>query len=584
MKLVSELKRRNVLRMAALYAVASWLIMQVVGVLIDLINLPDFIGVITLWLIAVGFPIALVFSWFYEITPEGISLEKSVDSEVSISQVTGRRLDFIVISLLLAAVILFAFDKWWAQGPPEKSIAVMPFVNMSGDPDQEYFSDGISEEVLNLLAKIPDLRVISRSSAFSYKGKAINVSDIAQELNVGHILEGSVRKAGDRVRITVQLIDARLDTHLWSETYDRMLSDIFATQDEIATEVVTKLEITLLGSAPSVEETDPQAFSLRLQGDHVGRQSTAESYVLSNELYERALAIDPEYVQAMVHLAINYCNQANWGLRPPQEAFASARELLKRALTLDPRNAGAYAMLGWIAMKYDSDLSEAAGYFERALEIEPYNHGIIAIAAAFSHSIGRFEEGVALEEFKVSRDPANPVSHANLALGYMTVARWDEAIASYRIALQLSPGFHGANYGIGKALLLKGDANNAEIAMLQETSESYRLGGLAIVYATLKNDVASDEALTELINMFETSDAYNIAYVFSYRGEVDRAFEWLEKAVEYNDPGLSEIAGEVLFSRLHDDPRWLPFLSTVGKSPTQLAVVDFNVDIPEPAP
>ena len=225
MGLISELRRRNVLRMAVLYAIAAWLIMQVAEVIMDLANLPDWIGPTILGLLAVGFPIALIFSWFYELTPEGLSLEKDVDRAESITHVTGRRLDFIVISLLLAAVILFAYDKWWIGGPPEQSIAVLAFDNMSADPDQEYFSDGISEELLNLLAQIPELTVISRSSSFSFKGKDIAIPTLAEQLNVAHVLEGSVRKVGNRVRITAQLIDARSDSHLWSASYERNLDD-----------------------------------------------------------------------------------------------------------------------------------------------------------------------------------------------------------------------------------------------------------------------------------------------------------------------------------------------------------------------
>jgi TolB-like protein len=205
--------------MAVLYVVAAWLIMQVAGVLIDLGSLPEWIGPIVLPLLVIGFPIALILSWFYEITPEGISLEKNVEAAESITHVTGRRIDFIVIALLCAAVIVFAYDKWWVGPPPEKSIAVLAFENMSGDPDQEYLSDGISEELLNLLAKIPELDVRARSSAFSFKGKNVAIPTIAQQLNVAYVLEGSVRKAGSRVRITAQLIEASSDSHLWSESF-----------------------------------------------------------------------------------------------------------------------------------------------------------------------------------------------------------------------------------------------------------------------------------------------------------------------------------------------------------------------------
>ncbi|MCZ6826123.1 MAG: adenylyl cyclase, partial [Gammaproteobacteria bacterium] len=234
MSIVRELKRRNVFRMAVLYMVAAWLIMQVTEVLITLANLPHWIGPTIIWLLAIGFPISLIFSWFYELTPEGISLEKDIDPEQSITHVTGRRLDFIIISMLIAAVILFAYDKWWTRGPPEKSIAVLPFMNMSDDPEQEYFSDGISEELLNVLAKIPGLRVVARSSSFQFKGENRDIIDIGQQLNVAHVLEGSVRRAGGQLRITAQLIDASNGFHLWSETYDRELVNIFAVQDEIA--------------------------------------------------------------------------------------------------------------------------------------------------------------------------------------------------------------------------------------------------------------------------------------------------------------------------------------------------------------
>ena len=269
MSLYHELKRRNVPRMAVLYAVAAWLVMQIAEVVIGLANLPDWVGPAMLWLLAIGFPIALVLSWFYELTPEGISHEKDVDLEHSINHVTSRRMDFIVIAMLCAAVILFSYDKWWTGGPPDKSIAVLPFVNMSDDSEQEYSSDGISEELINLLTKIPELRVIARTSAFSYKGKDVRLSQIAEELKVNHILEGSVRKAGDRIRITAQLIEAGNEAHLWSETFDRSLINIFDIQDEIAASVVEQLKITLLGSQHKAQEINPEAYALWLQAQHL---------------------------------------------------------------------------------------------------------------------------------------------------------------------------------------------------------------------------------------------------------------------------------------------------------------------------
>ena len=354
MSIVREIKRRNVFRMAVLYIVAAWLIMQVTEVLITLTNLPHWIGPIIIWLLAIGFPISLIFSWFYEITPEGISLEKDVDPEQSITLVTGRRLDFIIISMLVAAVILFAYDKWWIGGPPEKSIAVLAFTNMSDDPEQEYFSDGISEELLNLLSKIPQLTVISRSSAFSFKGKDITIPEVAKQLNVALVLEGSVRRDGDRLRITAQLIEASSDSHLWSQSYDREFGDIFAVQDEISTAIVNALKEHLgLQVEVAVRRRyteNPEAYDAYLQG-----WALIESFNLgvdgpakldaARQHFDRALALDSAYPLAFVGLAFVESYYA-WIGEGTGENIARAEKYARRALAFDPGLSEAYAVLG----------------------------------------------------------------------------------------------------------------------------------------------------------------------------------------------------------------------------------------------
>ena len=461
----------------------------------------------------------------------------------------------------------------------DKSIAVLPFVNMSEDASNEFFSDGISEELLNLLAKIPELRVISRSSAFSYKGKDINLGQVAKELKVAHILEGSVRKAGNQVRITAQLIEARSDTHLWSETYDRQLDDIFAIQDEIAYAVVEQLKITLLGAVPKVKETDPAAYALYLQGRHFSWQRSAEGFKQAQTLLRKALAIDPDYAAAWAELSSVYIYQLNLGLLPSDEGLTLAREAVNKALTLDPDHALAHASLGWIAMTYDNDLAAAARHFERALQLEPANPSILRNTATLNASFGRLDEALALTEFVVSRDPVNPAASSNQGLYFLSAGRWDEAIASYRTALTLSPGLSGGQYGIGAALLLKGEPQAALEAMQLEDS-IWGMIGLPLAYHALGRKDESDAALAALIEKYEQGAAYNIAYVLAYRGEADRAFEWLEKAVVYKDGGLSEILGERLFANIHDDPRWPLYLESIGKSPEQLAAIEFKVTQP----
>jgi TolB-like protein/Tfp pilus assembly protein PilF len=418
MRLVSELRRRNVLRMAVLYAVAAWLIMQAAEVIIDLAHLPDWIGPTTLGLLAVGFPIALIFSWFYEITPEGISLEKDVDPQESITQVTGRRLDFIVISLLCAGLILFAYDKWWIGPPPEKSIAVLAFANMSGDPDQEYFSDGISEELLNLLAQIPELRVISRSSSFSFKGKDIAIPTVAKQLNVAHVLEGSVRKMGNRVRITAQLIEASSDSHLWSQSYDRELDDIFAVQDEIAAAISDALKVKLAlvaGGAvrPTViKATNTDAYDAYLQGRELIHHRNREPMEEAVRHLERSLRLDNNFAPAHAQLAIATMLLTSYVASPREEARRTANRHLDRAQELEPDLAEAHGGRALLAI-YAPDSESTIEHARKALASNPnyidaMNWLLIALGA-----LGRYEEADPIRTQMLVTDPLSIIGRAN---------------------------------------------------------------------------------------------------------------------------------------------------------------------------
>jgi TolB-like protein/Tfp pilus assembly protein PilF len=615
MSLLRELKRRNVFRVGAAYVVLAWLLIQVSDTVLPRLQLPEWSVTLVIALLSLGFPVVLFFAWAFEYTPEGLKKEKDIDRSESITHMTGRKLDYVIIGMLLVAVSYFGIDRFVfeparnaaqqrdhsdrlaaaveegrkaaateqaAVAPNDKSIAVLPFVNMSDDAANEYFSDGISEELLNLLSKIPELRVISRSSAFSYKGKDLKLAQVAAELNVAHILEGSVRKAGQRVRITAQLIEASSDSHLWSETYDRQLDDIFAIQDEIAATVVEQLKVTLLGAVPQVQETDAKAYALYLQARHLGRQVTAEGFEQSIALYEQALAIDSEYADAWDGLAGNYVNQAAMGLLPVAEGYTMARAAVERALAIDPNHAAAHDSLGWIAMMHDHNLAQSARHFERALELDPGDPRIIGHAAELLISLGRLDEAIALEEYYVARDPVNPAGHGNLGLKYLYAGRWDEAIAVFQTALRLSPGRLVAHYGIGAALLMKGEAGAALAAMQQESLEDARLLGLAQVHHTLGDLAASDAALAVVIEKHEKDAAYYIAVVLAWRNEADRAFEWLDRAVAYSARGLSAIAVQPEFGNLHDDPRWLPFLESIGKAPAQLDAIEFKVTLPAP--
>ena len=493
----------------------------------------------------------------------------------------------VAIGLLVLGAVVAAFmivsrrPTTSLTAIPEKSIAVLPFVDMSAGKDQEYFSDGISEELLNLLAKIPQLQVTARTSSFAFKGKETGIPEIARTLHVAHVLEGSVRKAGNSVRITAQLIKAGTDTHLWSQTYDRKLDDIFAIQDEIAADVVKQLKITLLGAAPKARTTDPEAYALYLQAVQLGRQFTAEPFQQSDALYRKVLAIDPRYAPAWYGLARNFGNETGQGLLPGKEGFAQAREAAVRALAIDPDYAPAHAQLGWIAMYGDSDLVGAAQHLERALALDPADLRVLTTSVTLLQSLGRLDEALALEEAAVRRDPVNVTTLFNLGYHQRMAGRLDAAIASFRTVLSLSPSNGGAHCQLGVALLLKGDAKGALAEIEQETSEIYKMIGLPMAYHALGRKADSDAALAALIAKYEKDGPSNIASVYAYRGEADQAFEWLDKAVEYGDGGLGEIVTDNLFDKIHADPRWLAFLRKIGKAPEQLAKVEFKVTLPQ---
>jgi TolB-like protein/Flp pilus assembly protein TadD len=588
--LFAELRRRNVFRAGAFFLAATWALAQGISQLGPAIGLPDWT---TRWFLVaavIGFPFWIAFAWFYEFTPEGLKRESEIEPHESITHHTGRKLDFAIIAIMAVAIVLLVTDRFVlhhgvneeAAFPiAEHSIAVLPFVNMSDEKSNEYFSDGISEELLNLLAKIPQLQVTARTSSFSFKGKEVAIPEIARTLHVANVLEGSVRKAGNSVRITAQLIKAGTDTHLWSQTYDRKLDDIFAIQDEIAADVVKQLKLTLLGAALKVRTTDPEAYALYLQAVQLGRQGTAESFQQSDALLHKVLAIDPRFAPAWGGLARNFINETSQGLLSDKEGFAQAREAGMKALAIDPDYAQAHSTLAWIAAFGDNDLAGGAQHLKRALALDPADLEVLRNSATLLADLGRLDEALALEEAVVRRDPVNVNALFNLGLFQRTAGRLDAAIASYRTVLSLSPGNGGAHANLGTALLQKGDAQGALAEIEQETSENWKMIGLPMAYHALGRKADSDAALAALIAKWEKDSPYNIAYVYAYRGESDKAFEWLDKAVEYGDPGLGEIVTENLFDKIHADPRWLSFLRKIGKAPEQLAKIEFKVTLPQ---
>jgi TolB-like protein/tetratricopeptide (TPR) repeat protein len=591
----AELKRRNVYKVAVAYAVVAWLLIQAASILFPTYEAPAWLMQVFVAIVALGFPIALVIAWAFELTPEGMKRTDEVEHS-TLSRWSRRKFVALIVTVALIAAGLLVFklvgipqsrdravrstaesDGSRDRGPlPENSIAVLPFVNMSEDKTNEFFSDGISEELLNVLAKIPQLKVAARTSSFSFKGKGVEIPEIARQLRVANVLEGSVRRSGDQVRITAQLIRASEGYHLWSQTYDRKMDDIFKIQDEIAGEVVKELKVKLLGQAPKVRTTDPKAYALYLQSRELGRQNTPEAFAQSDALYRQVLEIDPRYAPAWNGLAANFISKTSMAVLSSEEGHVRAREAAEKTLQMDPDYAPAHAQLGWIAIA-GNDSANAARHLQRALALDPTDLDVLRNAATLLSSLGRLDEALALTQVIVGRDPVNVPALVKLGLYQRQAGRYDAAIASLRTVLSLSPGRGGAHAELGTTLILKGDAPAALAEIEQEKPGNWRMIGLPMAYCALERKAEATAALEALITKTEKDSAYNIAYVYAFCGDADKAFEWLDKALAYQDGGLGVILPENLFDKIHSDPRWLPFLRKLGKAPDQLARIEFKV-------
>lgn len=582
MSVFTELRRRNVYRIAAAYAVAAWLVIQLVETIFPAFGFDEAATRVAVIVLIIGFVPAVVLAWVFEITPQGLRLDTRGDSRIGPDPRASRRLDQVIIAILVIAVAYFALDKFIltepneaapeeaiAQVPIGGAIAVLPFVDMSPGGDQAYFSDGISEELLNLLSRIPELRVVSRSSSFAFKDKNTHARDIARELNVNYILEGSVRKDGDRVRITAQLIDALTDTHLWSGTFDRELEDIFAIQDEIATSVIPALEIELLHKLPITTEADSEAYTLYLQGVHFYRQRTSQALENAVDYLLRSIEIDSSYAPSWVALASAYINQGHTGQRDYSEAYELATKAIDEALKLDPDLPFAHSARAWVAFHFERDYAKSARHFRIARTLFPNSNVILANSSALLTHLGRVDESLRLLSRSIALQPADSVAYEMRALRLMRLGRLEEAEADINKAIQLSPG-SGFHYG-NRALLrlLQGRPLEAIVDTEKADHESLRLAILAMANNDLGLQEASDEAIGALLAGHADASSYNIAMVFAWRGESDKAFDWLDRAISHGQ-SVYGIKTDPFFRALTDDPRWDTMLERLGLTDAQV--------------
>jgi TolB-like protein len=593
--MLKELRRRNVHRVAIVYLAGSWLLIQIVATLT-----PTFFSEglfrTTVILLTIGFIPALILAWKFEWTPEGLQREADVPAKTPRSD--PRMFDRLITATLVLAVAFFAVDRFaldpardealqqqaeergraaaLVESYGDKSIAVLPFADMSPDGDQEYFSDGIAEEILNLLAGVRDIRVVSRSSAFRYRGGDIHIPTVAEELNVSYVLEGSVRKAGDRLRITAQLIDARADAHVWSVTYDRRFADVFAIQDEISQEIVGELNETLLGESTRVARTDPETYALYLQARYMFHVQMGD-YLTVEKLLTEVLARDPDYVPAlnlMVNAIFFLSGDKKEGRKySHEEGSALMRPYVDRALAIDADNALANANRGWLALFYSNDLETAVTYTQRALDADPRDGFVLHIAGVISRRIGRYEDAIAFEEAALERDPLCSLCLYGLMMASTRSGDYEKALETSTRRMRLA---EGGWFTRGFIHLLMGDAQTA--LELYENPKEDRVGWLAysaIAHHELGNIPARDAALEELTTIDARRAIRDVAAIHAWLGNIDEAFTWLDRYVDPHSPALGRDAEGIIwhpkFRNLRDDPRWLELRRRVGLDPERLA-------------
>lgn len=596
MSLFEELKRRNVFRVGIAYSVASWLLLQLSDVLAPLLNLPETAQRYVLFALVIGFIPALIFAWAFELTPDGIRKEKDVDRSQSIAPKTGRKLDRTIIVVLALAVVFLLYKQMGQQDgesdqvaaqPPVvdvspanvvKTVAVLPFVNMSSDPEQEYFSDGLSEELLNRLAKNNQLHVAARTSAFQFKGQNLDISEIGRQLNVAHVLEGSVRKAGNRLRITAQLIQVDNGYHLWSETYEREIDDVFAIQDDISSAISKALEIELGTETGASGNTQPtqnlEAYNHYLQARFLLAQRGEENMLKADELFARAVTLDPEFSSAWSGMAFNMVLLYNYSLSMSvEESSHKAMHAAKRALELDPLNAEAYTAIGRSLM-YMFDWKAAKASFEKAYAQGPNDVGVLNLYGDFMGNTGDFEQGINLKRQVINLDPLSAVHPSDLAQILSYAGRYDEAEIAARRGVTLAPDSYNRNSRLIEVLVLNQKLAQARTEIEQASQRlqddpalqmylnrwqsmiDYRENNTEKLRELVANEIRAHQ--DKVINYTPLDSAWIAFYVFCLDGP-DAALPWLEQA--YNEKNNSLIWPLVFYlpERMSDAPDWLAF-------------------------
>ena len=599
-----EIRRRNVHRVVIAYVAAAWLLIQVVETLFPVFGLSDAAIRSVVIVLAIGFVPAVILSWVFEWTPEGLRRDSEATAPASATRT--RRFDAAIIATLVLAVAYFAVDKFvvdpvrdtereaqvaaQARGDAirqkygENSIAVLAFEDISEAGDLGYFADGIAEELLNLLAKIPELRVAGRTSAFSFKDNPATIPEIGEELGVTYIVEGSVRTAADRIRITVQLVEAASDTHLFSQNYDRDFGDIFDIQDEVAEKVVDELQISLLGDTPRAKRVDPQAYALYLQARTIlnATRATEEDYARVGPLLERALEIDPDYGEALSAYARHlYMSSEESG--PWKETEARIRRMITRALAIDPNNANALNWMSWLALQTDNDIETAALYKKRAHDVDPANYEVLSSAVDSLPFFGRTDLAIKIGEYIIERDPLCMFCYVDVAMHYSRLGEYESAKARLREVLDLDPDFGWGKARLGAVHLFAGELEEALEIFSELHTES---GGCCFPgHLEVLHDLGRQEEFEALLPEFiegheEMGAKLIIAQLYAWIGDNDEAFRWLDTHDRQKTWAIRSHLTRQWYRKLHDDPRWQALLEQYQMTDEIFDSLDFDIRLP----
>ncbi len=575
---LAELRRRRVLRSLSLYAGGAWIVISLCDVALPFVDAPTWVMDLVIWAALSGLPIAGILSWFWQVVPDA--------SSASIRAPRAKApWDVALIAVLLSALTVSVYLNLTGSAAPEKdsrrpqvkSLAVLPFSDLSPLGDQRFLVDGLAEELLNILTRNPEVQAVGRTSSFSFKTQDLAIPEIARQLDVAYLVEGSVRRDGDRVRVSVKLVSGRDGYQLWGNTYDDTFDSLFEIQRRIARRIAAALDVGILSGNGPILTTSTQAYVAYLQASDLARQGSADTLEQAAALFEQSVALDPGYAPAWSRLASVYGNLAGQGHRDYDGTFSLARQAAERAISEGPEYAGGYVQLAWIEHRHAGNLPAAAEAMQQALVLDSHNVSTLRGAATLLLQLGRVSEAVRVLEHCARRSPLDPQVLFNLGVAQKYAGDFDGSMKSFDTVLSLSPDYNGVGYQAAEVHLLQG--RSAEARALFETLPGYRgTVGQALTSFQLGNREASDAALDALKQGWGEIWPGTIADVHAYRGELDEAFAWLEKDVaQFGAAGWGELKLQRLLDNLKSDPRWFALLERVNASDRQLDAIDLNV-------